>query len=132
MRVPDFSRCKNKGADQLCSNCIADQCLCVCYTDSTFLLNPQFQASSLFCDCLSRFVSEMVKNPVDWFSRIAGCITCIQARSVAYQVCRPLWVQLSQVMLAAANVWIFYAYFTVELRPIYGHRYYASTFGCIN
>ena len=35
MKKPDFCLCKNKGADQLCSNCEADQQLCFCYTDST-------------------------------------------------------------------------------------------------
>ena len=37
-----------KGADQLRSNCEADQRLCFRYTDSTIpLLNPKFQASDL-------------------------------------------------------------------------------------
>ena len=53
MRKPDFCLCENKGADQLRSNCEADQRLCFRYTDSTwivhvlFLLNPKFQASML-------------------------------------------------------------------------------------
>ena len=42
-----FCLFKNKGADQLRSNCEADQHLCFHYTDSTILLNPKFQASSL-------------------------------------------------------------------------------------
>ena len=45
MRKPDFCICENKGADQLCSNCTADQRLCFRYLVSTILL--QFQASSL-------------------------------------------------------------------------------------
>ena len=36
MRKPDICLCENKGADQLCSNCTADQRLCFRYTDSTF------------------------------------------------------------------------------------------------
>ena len=32
---------KNKGADQLCSNCTADQRLCFCYTDNTNPLSVQ-------------------------------------------------------------------------------------------
>ena len=36
--------CENKDADQLCSNCTADQCHCFCYIDGT---NPKFQSSSL-------------------------------------------------------------------------------------
>ena len=49
MRKPDFCLCENKGADQLCSNCTADQRLCLPYTDSTMprLLISEIQASSL-------------------------------------------------------------------------------------
>ena len=48
MRKPDFCHGENKGADQLRSNCEADQCLCFRYTDSTIppLLIPKFQESS--------------------------------------------------------------------------------------
>ena len=35
MRKPDFHLCENKGADQLRSNCEADQRLCFRYSDST-------------------------------------------------------------------------------------------------
>ena len=35
MRKPDFCLCENKGANQLYSNCTADQRLCFRYTDST-------------------------------------------------------------------------------------------------
>ena len=38
MRKPDICLCENKGADQLSSNCEADQRLCFCYTDSTIPL----------------------------------------------------------------------------------------------
>ena len=38
MTKPDFCLCKNKGADQLRSNCEADQRLCFRYTDSTISL----------------------------------------------------------------------------------------------
>ena len=34
MRKPDFCLSENKGADQLSSNCTADQRLCIRYTDS--------------------------------------------------------------------------------------------------
>ena len=40
VRKADFFLCKNKGADQLHSNCEADQHLCFCYTDSTIPLLP--------------------------------------------------------------------------------------------
>ena len=35
LRKPDFSLCENKDADQLCSNCTADQHLCFRYLGST-------------------------------------------------------------------------------------------------
>ena len=38
MREADFCLCENKGADQLCSNCTADQRLCFRYRDSTIPL----------------------------------------------------------------------------------------------
>ena len=51
MRNSDFCLCQ-KGADQLHSNCEADQCLCIRYTDSTIILLLQSEISS--------FVSELV------------------------------------------------------------------------
>ena len=37
-----------------------------------FCLNPKFQASSFFCDCTDRFVSDKVGNPENRFSRVAA------------------------------------------------------------
>ena len=45
MRKPTFCICENKGADQLCSNCTADQRLCFRYRDSTILLLSKFLSS---------------------------------------------------------------------------------------
>ena len=48
MRKPAFCICKNKYADQLRSNCAADQHLSFRFMDNTipvFYLNPKFQAS---------------------------------------------------------------------------------------
>ena len=47
MRKPDFCICENKGADQLRSNCAADQHLCFRYVDSTIPLLSKSQISSL-------------------------------------------------------------------------------------
>ena len=38
MRKPAICICENKEADQLCSNCTADERLCLCYRDSTIPL----------------------------------------------------------------------------------------------
>ena len=46
MRKPAFCICENKDADQLRSNCAADECLCFRYTDSTISLLPKSEISS--------------------------------------------------------------------------------------
>ena len=47
MRKPAFCICENKDADQLHSNCEADQRLCFRYIDSTIPLLPKYEISSL-------------------------------------------------------------------------------------
>ena len=71
MRKPAFCICENKGADQLRSNCVADQRLCFCYIDSTISLLSKMRNSNpltVFCGCTAWFVSNMVGNPKDMFS----------------------------------------------------------------
>ena len=48
MRKPDICLCENKAADQLCSNCTADQRLCFRYSDSTTPLLLIAKLSSLW------------------------------------------------------------------------------------
>ena len=78
MRKSDFCLYENKGADQLRSNCEADQRLCFRYTDSTMppLLKfiQSFKLLACYCDCTGRFVSNMVGNLEDRFSRVAAQI----------------------------------------------------------
>ena len=69
IRKQDFCLCENKGADQLRSNCEADQRLCFRYMDSTI---PTHKSLAFFCDCTGRFVSCLVGNPEDWFSHITA------------------------------------------------------------
>ena len=69
--------CENKAADQLLrSNSTADQRLCFLtqIVQSLFVLNSKFQASSQFCGCTVRFVSDLVGSPIDRFSRDAAHI----------------------------------------------------------
>ena len=75
MRKPGFCICENKDADQLRSNCAADQRICFRYTDSTIPLLPKFQASrhllwlySPVCVGPGRIVSDLVGNLEDRFS----------------------------------------------------------------
>ena len=71
MRKPDFCHGKNKGADQLCSDCTTDQRLCFCYMDSTIPLLPKLEISN-FCSCPGGFVPDLVGNPDERFSHIAA------------------------------------------------------------
>ena len=84
MRKPAFCICENKDADQLRGNREADQCLCFRYTDSTIPLLPKdknfkllaiFCDCTVFCDCTARFVSDLVRNPEDWFSQNEAHVT---------------------------------------------------------
>ena len=47
-RKSDFCLCENKSADQLCSNCTADQRLCFRYTDCTIPLLVIAKISSVW------------------------------------------------------------------------------------
>ena len=74
MRKPVFCICENEDADQLCGNRTADQRLCFRYIDSTIPLLSKikiFQPLSIFCGCRAGFVSDLVGNPEDRFSRVA-------------------------------------------------------------
>ena len=74
MGKPTICIGENKGADQLRSNCEADQRLCLATRIVQFLsyLNPKFQASSSFL-CLYRPVCvRPVRKPHGWFSHEAA------------------------------------------------------------
>ena len=77
MRKTGFCLCENKGADQLPSNWEADQRLCFRYTDSTMSLLLKSEISS----CTDRFVSDLVRNTEDLFSRLAAHVmhTCFSS-----------------------------------------------------
>ena len=77
MRKTDFGLCENKGADQLHSNCKADQSLCFCYTDSTISLLPKsdnFKLLAIFCGSTDQFVSDLIGNPKARFSHVTAQI----------------------------------------------------------
>ena len=66
MKKPAVCICENKGADQLRSNCAADQHFCFHYIDSTILLLAKSEIISY--SCTARFVFDLVGNPEDRFS----------------------------------------------------------------
>ena len=71
MRNPAFCICENKDADQLRSNCAADQRLCFHYIDSTIPLlskSENFKLLAIFFGHTVRFVSDLVENPEGRFS----------------------------------------------------------------
>ena len=61
MRKLTFCISQNKGADQLCSNCEADQRLCFRF----YVQN--FQPLAIFCVCTARFVSDLFGNHIVGF-----------------------------------------------------------------
>ena len=75
MRKPDFCISENKEADQLHSNCKADHHLCVRYPDSTVRL-PKSEISRVWPGSVTtgQFVSDLVGNPEDQFSRVTAHI----------------------------------------------------------
>ena len=77
MRKPGFCLWENKGADQLCSNCKADQHLCFHYTDSTIPLFSKSKISSLqaiFCALYNTVCVRLVANPEGRFSHVTAHI----------------------------------------------------------
>ena len=71
MRKPTICICENKDADQLCSNCTADQCLCFRHTDSKIplILKSKVSSLSLYSVTVQPWlVSDLVGYPNCWFS----------------------------------------------------------------
>ena len=89
VRKRDYCLCENKGADQLRSNCEADQRLCFRYTDSTIFQIRNFKLLACFCSCTARFVSDLVGNPEDRFSRVAA-----HMMSLSLGLCELFWLLL--------------------------------------
>ena len=91
MRKPAFCICENKDANQLRSNCAADQRLCFRYTDSTIPLLSKYEISSLQLSSvvvqpgLCRTWSETTKTAV--FSQRGSfgcCRSCMGAEMFTY------------------------------------------------
>ena len=76
MRKLDFRLCENKGADQLSSNCTADQRLCFRLTDSTISLLPKSEISSFqpVSVTVQAGLCQTVRNLEDRFSRVTALI----------------------------------------------------------
>ena len=75
MGKPTICICENKGADQLRSNCEADQRLCFRYTDSTLPLLPKSEISSFWPASVlvqPDFVSDLFGNHIVGFPHEAA------------------------------------------------------------
>ena len=62
MRKQAFCICENKDADQLRSDCAADQRICFRYTVVTIPLLPKFKPPAIFCGCTAPFVSDLIET----------------------------------------------------------------------
>ena len=94
---------QKKGADQLCSSCAADQCLCISYRDRTVHLHPKSEISSLWPSSVAvqPGLCDLVGNPEDRFSRDTAQITvelCITQRIVLD------WLQIKFSFYTGKNV----------------------------
>ena len=74
MGKPTICICENKGADQLRSNCEADQHLCFLNMDSTILLLSKSKISSLSPSSVTVQAGLLgpVRKPHCWFSHEAA------------------------------------------------------------
>ena len=80
MGKPTICIGENKGADQLRSNCEADQGLCFRHSDSTIPL--LLESVALFRACTSRLVSDLFGNHIVGFPtrRLKCVIVCVSTR----------------------------------------------------
>ena len=86
MRKPLICICDNKGADQLRSNCEADQHLCFRYLDRTIPTYTQnFKPLACFCDFTARFVLDLVGTPDCCFPRAKAFIISCSFRYIEQQ-----------------------------------------------
>ena len=80
MRKPDFRLCENKAADQLCSNCTADQRLCFRYKDSTIPLLLKFEISSF--------------QPFSVAAQAGLCLTCSETLKIGFLA---TWLNITEI-----------------------------------
>ena len=80
MRKHDFCISDNKDADQLRSNCKTDQRLCFRYIDLSTYYIQNFKPLAILCGCTTWYVSDLVGNPKDRFSRNAAQIIVNESR----------------------------------------------------
>ena len=90
--------CKNKGADQLRSNCATDQRLCFRFIDCTTLYfkNPKIKPLTIVCCCTTRFVSDLVGNHEDRFTHYVTCLKCV---SVDFRILTTWSVKIISIVL---------------------------------
>ena len=86
MGKPTICIGENKGADQLRSNCKADQRLCFRYTNSTIPLLSKFkilQPLAICCGCTPRIVSDLVRT------QTVGCLKHMLSIVFTYLLIKP-------------------------------------------
>ena len=79
MQKPAFCINKNKGAYQLYSTAQLIRAF-VFSTEIVFCI-PNFKPLAIFCSCTAWFVSDLVRNPKDRFSRDKAHLNCITRKT---------------------------------------------------
>ena len=125
MRKTTICISENKGKDQLCSNCTADQCLCFRYMDSTIPLLSKSKISSLYhLLCLYRPVCVRTgRKPHCWFSHDEAHIVSTLTRDRS-KVILLWWFLLFYVLVlnfCAVSTLCVFSYFYFKFGWLSGH-----------
>ena len=84
IRKPAFCICENEAADQLCGKKKPAR-LISAYTYTKIPLLPKFRnfkSLAIFCCCTARFLSDLVGNTEDCFSRVAAQLSVHRANDL--------------------------------------------------
>ena len=99
MRKPDFCLCENKDADQLCSNCTADQHLCFRLSDSTIPLLLKSKIPRVYLSSVTvqlGLCRAWLETPKTGF--LASQLTCISSQITVLSLSHTLNITFKQCM----------------------------------
>ena len=100
-RKPTICICEKKDADQLCSNCTADQRLCFRYTDGKIPLLFKSAISSFYPACVTvRFVQDLVRNPNFWVFHAKAHMIKVTRKCVYETLCPQLVSHFQDVKMS--------------------------------
>ena len=105
MRKPAFCICENEGADQVTAQLInaIDSTMPLLPNTSTSYIHEFKHLLTLFCGCTARFVSDLVGNPEDIFSRDAAHFSRDSSRLIKLHISDLVNMGLIHAVCAANN-----------------------------